>query len=118
MALKNKQLFFNDMITDIVYINDYHKIYDSIEKSKSIASILSYSKTDSLVSKRCSLKLNSFESEDGVMGIVGSGNFTKMTLLPNIIKSKPSIKYIASLGGVTGTALAKKYGIAHSITDY
>ena len=38
MALKNKQLIVNDMITEIVDINDYHKIYDSIEKSKSIAS--------------------------------------------------------------------------------
>ena len=118
MALKNKKLIVNDMISEVVDINDYQKIYDGIERSKSVASILSYSKTDLSTRQECSLKLNSFESEHGTIGIIGSGNFTKMTLLPNIIKSKPSIKYIASLGGVTGTALAKKYGIANSTTDY
>ena len=118
MALKNKKLIVNDMISEVVDINDYQKIYDGIERSKSIASILSYSKTDLSTRQEYSLKFNSFESEHGAIGIIGSGNFTKMTLLPNLIKSKPSIKYIASLGGVTGTALAKKYGIANSITDY
>ena len=79
------------MISEVVDINDYQKIYDGIERSKSIASILSYSKTDLSTRQEYSLKLNSFESGQGAIGIIGSGNFTKMTLLPNLIKMKAHI---------------------------
>jgi predicted dehydrogenase len=51
-----------------------------------------------------------------VIGIVGAGNFTKMTMLPVLKGAK--LKYIVSAGGVNGTALAKKYNIAKSTTDY
>ena len=41
-----------------------------------------------------------------------------MTMLPALKGSGASYKYIASAGGLTGTALAKKYGFTHSTTDY
>ncbi len=53
-----------------------------------------------------------------MIGIIGAGNFTKMTMLPALKGSAANYKYIASAGGVSGTALAKKYGFSHSTTDY
>src|SRR5690606_36072548 len=61
---------------------------------------------------------SSFEGTSGVLGIIGAGNFTKMTMLPALKKANASIKTIASSGGLSGTTLAKKYGIAQSTTDY
>ena len=53
-----------------------------------------------------------------VIGIVGAGNFTKMTLLPSLVKSECQIKYISSKDGLNSTVLARKYGIPNSTTDH
>jgi predicted dehydrogenase/threonine dehydrogenase-like Zn-dependent dehydrogenase len=59
-----------------------------------------------------------FMPTDGPIAIVGAGNFTKMTALPAIAATKARIKVIVSATGVTGTALARKYKIPYSSTDY
>jgi predicted dehydrogenase len=59
-----------------------------------------------------------FLPADGPLAIVGAGNFTKMTALPAIAATKARIKVIVSATGVTGTALARKYAIPYSSTDY
>lgn len=54
----------------------------------------------------------------GAMAIIGAGNFTKMTAMPALAAAKAPVKTIVSSGGVSGTALAKKYGVPFSSTDY
>ncbi|MEZ4902360.1 MAG: hypothetical protein R2822_11680 [Spirosomataceae bacterium] len=57
-----------------------------------------------------------FSGRKGVVGIIGAGNFLRMTLLPTL-KGK-TIKY-SKCNGLSGTALAKKHNIAiSSTTDY
>ena len=118
-SISNSSLQVKELITDLVHLDDFQKIYGSISSSKSIASILTYSE-QKIVSPANTIKLNSnsFRESNGIIGIIGAGNFTKMTLLPAIYKSGASLKYIASSGGVTGTALAKKYDFSFSTTDY
>lgn len=57
-----------------------------------------------------------FTSRDGALAIVGAGNFAKATALPALAGA--AIKTIVSSSGVTGTMLAKKYGVPFSGTDY
>lgn len=59
-----------------------------------------------------------FTSSDGPLAVVGAGNFTKMVVLPAFAEAKAPIKAIVSASGVSGTALARKYGIPYSSTDY
>jgi predicted dehydrogenase len=59
-----------------------------------------------------------FAPGKGGIGIVGAGNFTSMTMLPVLGNIGAPLYAIASNGGVTGTALAKKYKIGKSTTDY
>ena len=101
-------------ITEIVPLAEYEKIYGNMN-SGSIASILAYPEK---INTKTSVqyKDKSFVGKKGVVGIVGAGNFTKMTMLP-VLKGA-DIKYIASANGVSGTALAQKYNIAFSTTDY
>ena len=118
-SISNSSLQVKELITDLVDLDDFNKIYDSISSSKSIASILKYSSHNTLSpAKTIKLNSNSFVESKGIIGIIGSGNFTKMTLLPSIYKTGASLKYIASSGGVSGTALAKKYNFSLSTTDY
>ena len=119
-AISNGSLNVKDLITEQVPLENYRQIYDNMGSSGSIASILEYSDIASETLDKKTIKLNefSFVGRKGVIGIIGAGNFTKMTIMPALKNSGASLKYIASSGGMSGTQLAKKYGISHSTTDY
>ena len=113
------KLLVKKMITEVVAIEDYQNIYGEIGAKKSIASILRYNTVSNQIpAATVVLKSVNFNGSKGVIGIIGAGNFTKMTMLPALEGSDAGYKYIASAGGVSGTALAKKYGFSHSTTDY
>src|SRR5690606_12404891 len=111
------KLNVKSLITESIPLGDFKKIYDKISGQHSIASILEYP-TDSSSSNTIVLNSNKFESSKGGIGIVGAGNFTKMTMLPVLKSTTANLVSIASAGGLSGTTLAKKYGIAKSTTDY
>ena len=120
-AISDGQLKIKELITEVVELEDYQKIYGDIGSSMSIASILKYpAAVDEEVpyQKTILIQKSSTISGSVVIGVVGAGNFTKMTMLPAIKGSGAHLKCIASNGGVTGTALAKKYGFSHSTSDY
>jgi predicted dehydrogenase/threonine dehydrogenase-like Zn-dependent dehydrogenase len=117
-AISAGQLKVKKMISEVVDLNNYMEVYGAIGNSKSIASIIKYpNKENSALSHTVKLQETSFKAGKGILGVIGAGNFTKMTMLPALKKCSASFKYIASAGGVTGTALAKKYGFSHSTTD-
>jgi predicted dehydrogenase len=64
------------------------------------------------------LNYTKFSPGNARIGIIGAGNFTKMTMLPVLSANKANLISIASSGGVSGTALAKKYNISKSTTNY
>ena len=115
-AIRRGSLKVKELITEILDLAEYQKIYGSIGQSKAIASILKY--PDKLTTKDTKSNKNntvvlssrSFAGAKAVLGIVGAGNFTKMTMLPALKGSGACFKYIASSTGVTGTTLAKKFG--------
>jgi predicted dehydrogenase len=118
-SIASGKLLVKGMITEVVDIGEYQNIYGEIGKRKSIASILKYNTEENLnPSNTIELKSVSFSCSRGVIGIIGAGNFTKMTMLPALKGIGAGFKYIASAGGVSGTSLAKKYGFSHSTTDY
>lgn len=119
-AIRSGKLEVKSLITERVPIEEYGRIYDNISQQGSIASILEYREDatpDTVVSVSPNISGNFVPSNDG-MGIIGAGNFTKMTMLPALKEAGATLVSIASAGGVSGTALAKKYGIANSTTDY
>lgn len=118
-AISLGQLSVKPLITERVPLEEYQRIYGNIGQSKSIASIIEYPSSDgSPLQHNVKLLDRSFAGQKGVTGVIGAGNFTKMTMLPALKKTGALFKTIASAGGVTGTALGKKYGFAKSSTDY
>ncbi|MCJ8164438.1 bi-domain-containing oxidoreductase [Pontibacter sp. E15-1] len=118
-AISSGNLEVKSLITEKIPIQEYDKIYGEIGKSRAIASILTYPGSGEVdLSATVLLGDRSFAGAKGVVGIIGAGNFTKMTMLPAMKDTGANFKYIASAGGVTGTALAKKHGFTHSTTDY
>jgi predicted dehydrogenase/threonine dehydrogenase-like Zn-dependent dehydrogenase len=116
-AISTGKIQVDEMITEVIPLNDYLKIYDEIGSSKSIASILKYKEAEGLPKTTIQLKEVIYSGQKGVIGIIGAGNFTKMTMLPALKGTGAQYKYIASKGGVTGTAMAQKYGFSHSTTN-
>lgn len=115
--ISSGKLGVKELISERLPLDDYEKIYGDIGKSKSIAVLFEYNENskpeNSIVVTKKELKAGT-----GVIGLVGAGNFTKMTLLPALKGKNAQIKHIVSSGGVNGTVLAKKHNIAQSTTDY
>jgi predicted dehydrogenase/threonine dehydrogenase-like Zn-dependent dehydrogenase len=118
-CIASGRLRVKDMISEVVPVDDYQNIYGEIGSKKTIASILKYN-TEEKTNATNTVKLRcvNFNGSNGVIGVIGAGNFTKMTMLPALKGTGAGYKCIASAGGVSGTALAKKYGFSHSTTDY
>ena len=118
-AISAGKLMVKDLITEVIELDNYLSIYGDIGNSKSIASILKYPESP-LVKPASTIVLSekNYRQAKGVIGVIGAGNFTKMSMLPAMTESGAMNKYIASQGGVNGTILAKKFGFSHSTTDY
>ena len=116
-ALSNGSLDVKPLITERISLKDYKKIYGDMGNSKSIASILVYDQTETPV-KTVNVTEKSFKGQKGVIGIIGAGNFTSSTLMPQLKDLNANVKYIASSGGLSSTTMAKRYGVANSTSDY
>ncbi|GAB1857450.1 bi-domain-containing oxidoreductase [Flavobacteriaceae bacterium MHTCC 0001] len=116
-AISKGTLDVKPLITERIPLSDYKKIYGDMKNSKSIASILEYNNS---VSPATTVRIsqNSFEGKKGVIGIIGSGNFTSSTVLPNLKKLGANLKYIASSGGLSSTIMSKRHNIANSTSNY
>jgi predicted dehydrogenase/threonine dehydrogenase-like Zn-dependent dehydrogenase len=117
MAISRKQLNVNSLITEQVALKDYQEVYNNMGGA-SIASILEYNYTSDIVQNTVSGKTFSSRPGKGVLGIIGAGNFTKMTVLPALKNSGAHYKYISSAGGLSAKSLSNKYGFEYSTTDY
>lgn len=113
-AIAKGRLDVQSLITEELDLDNYLQIYGDMAGSRSIATLLKYPEE---VSYHPSIALDdrSFGREQGVMAIIGAGNFTKMTMLPNLKGAQ--LKYIVGAGGVNSKALATKHQIHRAGTD-
>ena len=111
------RLKVQSLITEVVDFQDYKQIYNNIGKSNSIASILKYREDINVTKTKITLRNHVVTHTNTVLGIIGSGNFTKATVLPVLSKLKANIKYLSSSSGLSGTLLAKKFNVQYSTTN-
>jgi predicted dehydrogenase/threonine dehydrogenase-like Zn-dependent dehydrogenase len=116
-SISKKQLNVKPLITEKVELKDYLNIYGKMGGA-SIASILVYPQTTESFSPTLIVTPRSYEPSKAVIGIVGSGNFAKMTLLPSLKNSGAFFKFISSASGLTAKSLAKRYRFEFSTTNY
>ena len=116
-SISKRSLNVKSLISEVIDFQDYKQIYNHIGKSKSIASILKYPDNIDLSQTRISLKNYAFQSSQNILAIIGCGNFTKAIILPNLTKLKANIKYLSSASGLSGTLMAKKFGVHYSTTN-
>jgi predicted dehydrogenase/NADPH:quinone reductase-like Zn-dependent oxidoreductase len=126
-AMQKGQLDVESLITERVPLEDYEEIYGEMDSSDSIASILEYpidekttknkANRDEVIGRTISLGSNYFKGSDGIMAVVGAGNFTQAMIMPCLKDAEANVKYIVSSSGLSSTTLAKKYNVTNSSTD-
>lgn len=116
-SISNGSLDVKRLITDQTDLKDYMNIYGQMGAG-SIASIINYPVDENQYSNKIQINPNVKDAGKGVIGLIGAGNFTKMTLLPALKNTGAYFKYIASAGGLSAKMLASKYQFEASTTDY
>ena len=108
-------LNLKSLISKEISIDKFAEVYDNLAESKAIGTVFTYPSRGA-GERVISISNKKFSPSKGVIGIIGAGNFVRMTLLPSI--GNVAIKYISSANGLTATALARKFNIPYSTTDY
>lgn len=117
-AIATGKINVKPLITEVVKLEDYFRVYGDMKNSGAIASLLKYETTEKDYTNTVKITEHKNIGKNNGIAIIGAGNFTKMTMLPALKKCDANLSHIVSSGGVSGTALAKKFGIANSSTDY
>ncbi len=116
-AISNKTIQLEPLITEKIALTEYQKIYGNMSQNNSIASLLIYPEKQVNLNRSIELSSNKIKSANGIVGIIGAGNFTSAMILPCLKKTPANLKFISSSSGLSGTTLAKKYKISNSTTD-
>lgn len=117
-AIKRSALKVKDMIGEVVDLDNYQTIYQKLNQSKLMASLIKYDnaiKNETTLEAFTSHKIN---KDSSGIGLLGAGNFTSTMVLPMMSKLNANISAIASSTGLTASLLAKKYNIPMVTTDY
>lgn len=113
------------LITRTVPLGRFAEVYDNLDGA-GLGAVLTYAEaatgdggqgTRGDASGTIRVGATNFAPGRGVLAIVGTGNFTKMTLLPALRACGAPVKYLVSANGVTSTHLAGRAGIPCSTTD-
>lgn len=116
-TIGNGGLDVDCLISEVVDLENYEQIYGDMRKKGVIASILKYPEEEE--EKRVvAIEGNKFTATAGKIGIIGAGNYTSSTVVPNLKKANAMVKYVASAGGLTAKVVAKKMGAENATSDY
>lgn len=117
--IESGRLDVSPLITATVPINEANSLYTRMEKLPGTGYLVKYTSEEKLDLQEHRVVALGIRSEvnHGVrVGIIGAGNFSKMTLLPALKGIR--VEAISSASGVSGAFLASKYQMKYSTTDY
>ncbi|MCE5340425.1 MAG: bi-domain-containing oxidoreductase [Planctomycetaceae bacterium] len=121
-SLSDRSLQVDSLISDRIQINDAAKAYQMLTDSpEKMALILTYGQEETEISSEVSIpqKYHQKVKNDKIIcGLIGAGNFAKMTLLPAIKSLGLRLKTVADINGVAGLYTAKKFGFEKATNDY
>lgn len=118
MAISNGGIDVKSLITEEVDLDNFNEIYGDMRKRGSIASIIKYADTP-MQSSTVPVSDKKMEGGKGVFGIIGAGNYTGATVIPNLKKCNAHVKYVAArTNGLEAKTMAKKIDAEFATTNY
>lgn len=116
MAIGNKKLNVDSLITESVELEDYLQIYGDMRKRGNIASIIRFPEAEK-IDRVVPIEGNDFGKTGGKISIIGAGNYTSSTIVPCLKKCGAKVKYVSSAGGLTSKIVAKKMEAEFATSD-
>ncbi|MCU7493611.1 MAG: Gfo/Idh/MocA family oxidoreductase [Ignavibacteria bacterium] len=116
-AISTGRLEVKSLISEIVPLEEYIKVYGNLKREAVIASILKYPEKPNAGDSVVKLHEAEFTKGHGVLAIIGAGNFTGSTIIPAIKKLSVRKKYIVSQKGLSAKILAKKGNFENAGSD-
>lgn len=118
--LSSGGLNFKYLLTHTYKFADAPKAYDEIMNNRdALGVVLEYdSESVKIENKVEFIAQDMLNSSDVGIGIIGAGNFTKLIVLPNLVKSTAKLVGISSAKGLSSSLAAKKFEATYSTTDY
>jgi predicted dehydrogenase len=108
-----------DLITHRYKLADAAGAYTTVSKdSAALGVVLEYPES---VERASSINVGqSAATGDGrsVIGVIGAGNFSKMTLMPGLARTSATVACVADLDAAAAGHVAKKFGAQKAVTDY
>ncbi len=120
--LSSKKLLVEPLVSRKIANSDAREAYRVLtEQPETLGIVLEYPETD--VSRETTVqmqvdkkKLDSHKQAS--IGVIGAGNFAKMTALPSLAKTNARIACIADLDGAAAAHVGKKFSAERTTTDY
>ncbi len=118
-AMESGKLRVEQLITDRYEIADAPAAYEKISADRGTLGVVIQYPAE--VDDKATITFPHITTPaDGqaVVGLIGAGNFSKMTLMPALAKIGAHVEYIADLNPAAAQHLASKFNISKATSDY
>ncbi len=123
-ALARGQLAVDELITHRYELSEATQAYQTVGSDASALGVIL--KYPAQVEVKSALSLSSGAAgapakagqDRPVVGVIGAGNFSKMTLMPALAKTPARIAYVADLNAAAAGHLGRKFGAQQVVSDY
>ncbi len=113
------KLTVDDLITHRIPFDNASEAYDIITQDPdALGVILQYPEQVDMATTIEIPTIKNVRKGTAVVGIIGAGNFSKMTLMPALNKTSARLAYISDLKGDSARYVANKFSVEKATTDY
>ena len=118
-SLRTGRLNVDKLVTHRFPLAEAPAAYDTIRQdSGALGVLLEYPETvqraPSITIRQASMPA----AGEAVVGVIGAGNFSKMTLMPALSKTAARLACVADLNPAAARHLARKFNVEQAATDY
>ncbi|MCY2930931.1 MAG: bi-domain-containing oxidoreductase [Planctomycetota bacterium] len=118
-AIQSRQLAVGDLVTDRFALADAAAAYSKIADDPTAMGVMLTYPTQADRRRTIPIAEGSAPAAGkAVLGIIGAGNFSKMTLMPALRRARVAVKYIADLNGAAAQHLAGKFKVQRATSDH
>jgi predicted dehydrogenase/NADPH:quinone reductase-like Zn-dependent oxidoreductase len=118
-ALAAGRLDVGKLITHRLSFSRAPDAYELLSAGEALGVVLEYAGSGESISRSVTVSQASSSARgSATVGVIGAGNFSKMTLMPALAKTPARIKYVADLNGAAAKHLCGKFSAERAITDY
>lgn len=117
--MSDRKLVVDDLITHRIPFENALEAYEILTKDPdALGIILQYSDKVDLSNVINIPVVKTTKNVKPTVGIIGAGNFSKMTLMPALSKTSAKLEYISDINGDSAWYVANKYKVSKATTDY